>query len=767
MMRALRYIGLALLALLVLAAIAAAVAAWRFDPAWAKQKLTQTVYERTQRTLAIEGVPGLSFFPSIGVRLGKASLSEPHSKQAFASVDDARVSVRVMPLLSRQVVVDRVELDGLSARIVRDASGKFNFDDLLSTQKAATPAAKQGAAQDTPIAFDVGGVAITRSSILYRDEKAGREIRVSGLSLKTGRLSQSASGPFDLALVADGAQPKLKLAVTAHGNYRYDLARKQFAVEGLDVGVKGDAFGVRQLDGTLRAKEAGVGGAGGGGIQITALALKAKGQLAQDAFEAQVDVPRLAQANERAVGHDATASVRLTGAQRQLDAKLKLAATEAGADRVKIGKLDAQWTLKQGPLAVNGALGGAVDADLKARTVALPKLTGELQVAHPQLPMKQLKLPLDATLRVDWGKSQAAGEWSTHFDESAVKGKFQVAKFAPLAAAVDVAIDRLDVDRYLPQTASAKSAPEPAKPATGPAKAAPAGEPATIDFSFLRGLNFKAAMRVGSLRARNLKFSNVTANLVAANGRLDLNPLTADLYDGRLTGSLTAQADGNRVALKQDLSNVAIGPLMKDYARKDILEGRAHITLDVSAAGQSVAAVRQSLNGSASLNVRDGAIKGINLAKSLREYKSMISGGKQDATVADNKSEKTDFSELSASFKITNGVARNGDLALKSPFLRATGAGTIDLSREQLDYLAKVSVVASTKGEGGKELAALNGLTIPVRLTGPIDKPSYHLEFGAIAAELAKQQVQKQLGQQVEKALGKKGLGDVLKGLIK
>jgi AsmA protein len=755
MMRALKFIGFALLALAVLAAMAVAVAAWRFDPAWAKQKLTEAVYERNQRVLAIDGVPALSFFPSIGVRLGKASLSEPRSTQEFARVDNARVSVRVMPLLSRQVVVDRIELDGVSARVVRDANGKFNFDDLVSARKEPAPAAAQG----TPIAFDVAGVAITRSSILLRDEKAGRQIRVSDLSIRTGRLSQSASGPFELAFVADGEQPKLKLAGTARGKYRYDLARRQFAVEGIDVAIKGDAFGARQLDGAIHAKEAGVGGAGGG-IQVVALALRAKGKLAQDAFEAQAEVPQLAQANERAVGQDATASVRLAGAQRQLEAKLKLAGLEGGGERIRIGKLEAQWTLKQGPLAANGTVAGAVEADLKGETVVLPKLTGELQVAHPQLPMKQLKLPLDAAMRVAWGKSQAAGEWSTRFDESAVKGKFQVAKFAPLAAAFDVAIDRLDVDRYLPQTASAKGAPGPARPA-------PAGEPATIDFSFLRELNLKAAMRVGLLRARNLTFNTVAANLVAANGRLDLNPLTADLYGGRLAGSLTAQADGNRVALKQNLSNVAIGPLIKDYAQKDILEGRGHIALDVSAAGNSAAAVRQSLNGSASVNVRDGAFKGINLAKSLRQYKSMIPGGKQDATVAANKSEKTDFSELAASFRITNGVARNNDLAVKSPFLRATGAGSIDLAREQLDYLAKVTVVASSKGEGGKELADLNGLTVPVRLTGPIDDPTYRLEFGALAAELAKQQVQKQLGQQAEKALGKKGLGEVLKGLIK
>ena len=85
----------------------------------------------------------------------------------------------------------------------------------------------------------------------------------------------------------------------------------------------------------------------------------------------------------------------------------------------------------------------------------------------------------------------------------------------------------------------------------------------------------------------------------------------------------------------------------------------------------------------------------------------------------------------------------------------------------EIDYLAKVTVTAGAKVAGVKELAALNGLTVPVRLTGPIDSPTYRLDFGALAAGLAKQQLQKQIGQQVDKALGNKGLGEALKGLLK
>jgi AsmA protein len=347
-----------------------------------------------------------------------------------------------------------------------------------------------------------------------------------------------------------------------------------------------------------------------------------------------------------------------------------------------------------------------------------------------------------------------------------VQGKFQVAKFSPLAASFDLGIDKLDIDRYFPQTAAAKTPqpqPQPA-PAAAPAKQEP------IDFAFLRGLDLEGAMRVGSLKARNLKLSDVAAHLVLKGGRMDVNPLSAKLYGGTLAGSVSAQADGNRVALKQTMDNVNVGQLIRDYADKDILEGRGRLTLDVATGGSTVAAMRQSLNGTAGVNLRDGAVKGINIAKKLREAKALLAGGGKESVVAADKTEKTDFSELAASFRITNGVARNDDLAGKSPFLRVAGAGNINLASEQIDYVVKATVVTSPQGQEGKELAELNGVTVPVRLTGAYDHPNYRLEFGELAAALAKKQLQQRIEQKLGKQLGgdnKGAVGDLLKGLIK
>ncbi len=87
-------------------------------------------------------------------------------------------------------------------------------------------------------------------------------------------------------------------------------------------------------------------------------------------------------------------------------------------------------------------------------------------------------------------------------------------------------------------------------------------------------------------------------------------------------------------------------------------------------------------------------------------------------SVASDQKQKTDFSEMSASFNIKNGVAHNDDLSIKAPILRITGSGDIDIGNETLNYVAKPTVVASLKGQGGNDLDKLSGLTFPIKLTG-------------------------------------------------
>ena len=118
-MKTLKIVGGIAVVLVLLLVAAAAFVAYKFEPAWAKQELTRVIKEQKQRTLVIEGDVGLSFFPSLGVRLGKTTLSEFQSEKQFAGIDNAKVSVRLIPLLSKKIEVDYIDLSGVRAVIIR------------------------------------------------------------------------------------------------------------------------------------------------------------------------------------------------------------------------------------------------------------------------------------------------------------------------------------------------------------------------------------------------------------------------------------------------------------------------------------------------------------------------------------------------------------------------------------------------------------------------------------------------------------------------
>lgn len=188
--------------------------------------------------------------------------------------------------------------------------------------------------------------------------------------------------------------------------------------------------------------------------------------------------------------------------------------------------------------------------------------------------------------------------------------------------------------------------------------------------------------------------------------------------------------------------------------------------LDLAAQGAGIDALRRSLDGHARLALRDGRVRGFNVAQAIRRAKAALGAdaapGPQAGTGA--PTEATDFSQLSASFRIARGVAHNDDLAAKSPLLRVAGAGDIDLGAGRLDYLLKATVVDTLRGQGGPELQALRGQTIPVRLSGPFAAVDYRVDVAGLVQEAARQKLEGKV--EDAKAKLKKALGERLKGLL-
>jgi len=709
-MKALKYCGYAIVGLMVLAVIVLASVAALVDGAFVKSRLERYLQEEKQRTLSIEGEPRISIFPVAGLSLGKTVLSERSSDKTFVSLDSLAIGVRVMPLLTGEVAVDALALSGLRANIVKLKDGRFNFQDLLADDRQGAKKATEGRdiEKPEPPKLRIAEIRIEGAQLSYRDESSGQELTVSGFHLKTGRLEDDTPSPIVLSAAVTGKKPEVGLKANLSGSARINLARKSFSLAKLDAKVTGNAANLRGLDLGISGDVAVDGDRNL--VDVNGLQIRADGRFDRDALTLLLAVPRIEVTPSKAAGSAITGNLKIAGPQRSATLSLNVGAVSGSATALSIANVMLDIDANAEGNTVKARVSTPVLANLAASTWDLPKIVADVRLSGPMIPQKSVTLPIQAALKADLGKETLSAQVSTKFDESSVQAKLAATKLQPLNANFDIDIDRLNLDRYM-RPAGEKSV---------------GGDP-PVDLGALKGRTVTGKVQIGALQAQRVKLSSIKAEIRLANGKLEVAPHSANLYEGTLSGRLSADANGNQIALKEEVKAVSINPLLRDLADKDVLEGKGDMTLDVAMSGPTVGAMKRAMNGSARLQLKDGAYKGINLAETFRKASTL---GAKSGSLSADKTQRTDFSEMSASFAIKNGVAHNDDLSMKSPFVRVGGSGDIDIGNSRLDYTAKASIVATATGQQGRDSAA--GLTIPVKLTGPFDAVKYDIQYGSM-----------------------------------
>jgi AsmA protein len=250
---------------------------------------------------------------------------------------------------------------------------------------------------------------------------------------------------------------------------------------------------------------------------------------------------------------------------------------------------------------------------------------------------------------------------------------------------------------------------------------------AVIDFTPLRAATAKVKLAAGQLVYNGIKIADANLDATISGGKLKAELRQFQLYGGAGTLALDIDASGKVPAqrLRLSLVNFDAYPFLKDSAGFQNIEGTGAITLDLATAGASQRAMVSAVSGGAKFEFTNGAIRGVNIAKTVRNLSTGILTGWQA-----NEAEKTDFATLGASFTIANGQAQTADLTLLGPLVRMSGAGTVDLPARTLKFKVDPQIVASLEGQGGK--TDLQGLGVPVIVAGPWARPSIYPDIEGI-----------------------------------
>ena len=291
----------------------------------------------------------------------------------------------------------------------------------------------------------------------------------------------------------------------------------------------------------------------------------------------------------------------------------------------------------------------------------------------------------------------------------------------------DLSMDKLDLDRYLHDGSKKRQGPAQSGKKGGRIASLPIVAAGTTDM--------EGDLSIDRLIISNARLDGFRLHLKAQDGVLQADPVTASLYEGRLTASVGLDVNSAipTLTLNSDLTGIQAEPLLKDMTGKARLRGKGNFTAALSAAGTSFDAMKRSLDGRMTMEFTEGAIAGFNLGRTLRRWKQFNKGRIIDL----EETAATDFTEFTGNPVAKDGIIRMDDLALKAPAFRLQGTGVLaDLHTNTIDYQARATVVYTAKGAGGKELTELEGLELPLKVSGSLDNPKIRLDWEDILSGL-------------------------------
>jgi AsmA protein len=250
---------------------------------------------------------------------------------------------------------------------------------------------------------------------------------------------------------------------------------------------------------------------------------------------------------------------------------------------------------------------------------------------------------------------------------------------------------------------------------------------ATLDLTGLNYVDAAIKLSAAGLNIGAAHFAPVAIDATLADGVFKCGFPNLGAYDGQASGELTLDVTSGNPAytLRSDLSNVRALPLLRSVADFDKLDGKLQAKLALHSQGNSQRAILSNLDGTAFAMFRDGALRGLNIARMIRALTSgTLSGWQQTGQ------ESTDLTQLSASFRIENGQATTSDLNLVGPLVRVTGGGTVDLAAKSLALRVEPKLVLTTEGQGRSSDPI--GLGIPVVIDGPWAEPRIYPDVSGI-----------------------------------
>ena len=686
--------------------------------------------------------------------------------------------------------------------------------------------------------IDIAGLDLKGGEIHFLDRKTGAAGRIEQLDVNTGRMTFDQA--FDVALKGKlaGVTPKADArfegqalvqidplqrtysaqrvnllingalgdlnatSATLKGNLAYSEFSQMFSASNLELLVQGDIQGDKpfdNLDASLIVPQLRI-DRSEAELQVTRLTLRVTGEQQGSNVDIAVDAPSLSISPEIAKGEPVIGTYRTSNSNSDLGVSVEMAGLGGDAFDLTLQELKIDSTQKRGDRLVTIQASSPATWSLFGRAGGLSAMKGDVRIEDVTLPGGRFQFPFIGSMKADLYQDELSAAINAVMGGNKIDFSLAVDQLSDPHVAFDLTADNVDLNTLFPpppqepapspDDEEATDEDEPAEPAaeTPPPPPEPVRQ---FDWSFLDSAHVQGNIKANALKAGGLELSELQAAVSAQDGILHVRDIKAGLYGGSLQSSVSFSSQHD-VTIDLEAVNVDVRPLGQAFMGNQRLVGKADFDIDLVTQGVTTPALISGLDGTVGGHLRDGAWVGLNLGQTIVEVNDVLrnafSGQLPKIASRFDTSRRTEFDSLDVRVEFQKGQGSVHELELKSPTLNASSnePASIDLVNQQLDIM--MNVTGHTKeGENALNFAALDGVTVPMRVSGPFDGLTYQVQWQNIRHRVVQDAIEDGLldilsqlpgnggGSFLFPSTGKpdttkrdplKSIGDALKGLL-
>ena len=381
-------------------------------------------------------------------------------------------------------------------------------------------------------------------------------------------------------------------------------------------------------------------------------------------------------------------------------------------------------------------------AAIKVDAFSLRSLMQRMAIEAPETtdPTVLGKVIIDATASV--GSTEISlTDLTLVLDDTTFKGRLSIPQGDNDTYTMDLKADNIDLDRYM--------APVTEQAAANSSEEVPVEIPADL----IKLINARGSLAVDNAHLSGMQFDDVELGLTTNNGNLRLYPISATLFDGKYNGDVRIDASGDIpvLSVNERIEGVQLGALAKAMFEQENISGTINGSFELRGRGADLGAIQRDLDGNIVLELIDGAWEGTDVWYELRRARATF---RQEPAPEATLPARTQFSEVSASGPVNNGVFTSNDLIAELPFMRITGNGSANFVEATVDYRMSAEVFDKPEFFGddvsADEIKDFTKTVIPLRISGSLASPTIAPDF----EKLLKDELKKEVEDKIKDKLG-------------